>query len=183
MPSWNPRAALTHALRQDRLAMARVIVLLLALGLTACATGPRYPTTGVAIDLQPAEVAAGAGDFRETRVLWGGIIVATRNLSQYTEIEVLGYPLDNRQRPLTSRPPLGRFLVRRTGYLEEVDYAPGRRITVMGPLGDNQAGRVGEAPYTYPLVQARDLHLWPSEAHSDAGRTRFNVGVGVIFSR
>jgi outer membrane lipoprotein len=73
--------------------------------------------------------------------------------------------------------------VRRTGYLEEVDHAPGRRITVTGPLGDNQAGRVGEAAYTYPLVQARDLHLWPPETRGDAGRTRFNVGVGVIFSR
>jgi outer membrane lipoprotein len=88
--------------------MSKILIPLFALiWLTACATGPRYPTTGVAIDLQPAEVAAGAGDFRETRVLWGGIIVATRNLSQYTEIEVLGYPLDNRQRPLTSRPPRG----------------------------------------------------------------------------
>jgi outer membrane lipoprotein len=163
--------------------MPKILVLLLVLGLSACASGPRYPTTGVASDLQPAEVAASAGTFRGSRVIWGGIIVATRNLSQYTEIEVLGYPLDSRQQPLTSRSPQGRFLVHSPGYLEKVDYAAGRRISVTGTLGDNLAGRVGEAAYTYPLVEARDIHLWPTETQSDGGRTRFNVGVGVIFSR
>jgi outer membrane lipoprotein len=164
--------------------MPKILILLLALaGLSACATGPRYPTTGVASDLVPAEVSTHPGAHREARVIWGGIIVATRNLSQYTEIEVLGYPLDSRQRPLTNRSPQGRFLVHRPGYLEEVDYGAGRRVTVTGTLGDNLTGRVGEAAYTYPLVEARDIHLWPTETQSDSGRTRFNVGVGVIFSR
>lgn len=164
--------------------MPKILALLLALlWLGACATGPRYPATGVATDLLPAEVSASPASHRGTRVIWGGIIVATRNLREYTEIEVLGYPLDSRQRPLTSRTPQGRFLVRQAGYLEEVDHAPGRHMTVTGILGDKLDGRVGEATYTYPLVQARDLHLWPTDPQGDSSRTRFNIGVGVIFGR
>ena len=166
--------------------MSKILIPLFALvWLSACATGPRYPTTGVAVDLQPAEVSgsAAASAHRETRIIWGGMIVATRNLSQYTEIEVLGYPLDRNQRPQTSRPPQGRFLVRQAGYLEEVNHAPGRHITVRGTLADNLEGRVGEASYRYPLVQAQDIHLWPTDRDDDNGRTRFNIGVGVIFGR
>ena len=164
--------------------MPKILILLLALaGLSACATGPRYPATGVASDLVPAEVSTRPGAYREARVIWGGIIVATRNLRQYTEIEVLGYPLDRSQKPITSRAPQGRFLVHQPGYLEEVDYAPGRHITVTGMLGDTLEGRVGEASYRFPLVEARAIHLWPRETRSDTGSTRFNIGVGVIFSR
>jgi outer membrane lipoprotein len=65
-----------------------------------------------------------------------------------------------------------------------VDHAPGRRITVTGTLEDKLEGRVGEAAYQYPLVQARAIHLWPRDTADDTGsRTRFNIGVGVIFSR
>lgn len=160
----------------------RVSLLALAL-LAGCATGPRYETAGVATELSPAEVSASAQAFQGSQVIWGGMIVATRNLADYTEIEVLGYPLESNQRPATTRSPQGRFLVRAPGYLEQVDYAPGRRITVTGTLGENVQGQVGEAPYTYPLVQARDTHLWPLDPpRSDAGpSTRFSIGVGVIF--
>lgn len=160
-----------------------VAFLLVLLGLVACATGPRYPTTGIATDLQPVDVAARPGAYTATGVIWGGLIVATRNLDRHTEIEVLGYPLDSRQRPLIQRTPQGRFLVRQAGYLEPVNHAPGRLITVTGTLGENVRGAVGEAPYTYPLVQARALHLWPADTQPENGRTRFNIGVGVIFGR
>lgn len=164
--------------------MYKSLALLLVLfGLAACATGPDYPTTGVDTDLQPVDVAAQPGTYTATGVIWGGLIVATRNLNQYTEIEVLGYPLDSRQRPLTRRTPQGRFLVHQAGYLEQASHAPGRLITVTGTLSENVKGAVGEAPYTYPLVQARALHLWPADTQYDSGRTHFNIGVGVIFGR
>lgn len=166
-----------------RLPMYGILFLLTLAWLAGCATGPGYQTAAAATDLVPAEVSAHPGDHRDKRVIWGGLIVATRNLDRYTEIEVLGYPLDRNQRPMTSRPPQGRYLVRMPGYLEEVDYAPGRHITVTGTLGQSLEGHVGEAAYTYPLVQAPAIHLWPRAAEGETGRTRFNIGVGVIFGR
>jgi outer membrane lipoprotein len=138
---------------------------------------------GVATDLVPAEVAASPGVYRDSRVIWGGMIVATRNLTEFTELEVLGYPLEGSQRPATNRSPHGRFLVRKPGYLEEVDYAQGRHVTVTGTLGENVDGHVGEAPYVYPVVQATELHLWPEAHRAPAGQPRFHIGVGVIFGR
>jgi outer membrane lipoprotein len=164
--------------------MPHVLILAVALALLAgCATGPRYDTAGVATDLVPAEVSANPALHRGTQVIWGGLIVVTRNLADYTELEVLGYPLDRSQRPDAGRSPQGRFLVRTRGYLEEVDYAQGRRVTVTGTLGEHVDGLVGEAPYTYPLLQARDIHLWPVDTRRDPGSPRFHIGVGVIFSR
>jgi outer membrane lipoprotein len=164
--------------------MPHVLILAVTLAILAgCATGPRYETAGVAMDLVPAEVSANPAVHRDTQVIWGGLIVVTRNLADYTELEVLGYPLDRSQRPDAGRGPHGRFLVRAPGYLEEVDYAQGRRVTVTGALGEHVQGLVGEAPYTYPLVQARDIHLWPVEARAEPAGPRFHIGVGVIFGR
>ena len=43
--------------------MTKILIPLFALlWLSACATGPRYPTSGVAVDLQPAEVSSSAAD-------------------------------------------------------------------------------------------------------------------------
>ncbi|WP_018232482.1 Slp family lipoprotein [Thioalkalivibrio thiocyanodenitrificans] len=164
--------------------MPHVLILVLTLSfLAGCATGPRYETAGVATDLVPAEVVASPGVYRDSRVIWGGMIVATRNLAEYTEMEVLGYPLEGSQRPATNRSPHGRFLVRKPGYLEEMDYAQGRHITVTGTLGENVDGRVGEAPYVYPVVHATELHLWPEARRAPPGQPRFHIGVGVIFGR
>lgn len=165
--------------------MRRVVVLLLLpvlIMLGGCATGPRYETRQVELGLVPLQVAANPQPYLGHRVLWGGPIVVTRNLPDYTEIEVLGYPLDRAQRPLTRREPQGRFLLRQAGYLEEIDYARGRLVTVTGVLAPAATGRIGEAPYTYPVVLAEELHLWPP-AQRELAEPRFHIGIGVIFGR
>ncbi len=163
--------------------MRQVIMMLAALVLLGgCATGPRYDTQQVELELLPSQVSEDPESYRGGRVLWGGAIVVTRNLPEYTEIEVLGYPLDGSQRPRTGREPVGRFLVRQPGYLEEMKYARGRMITVKGELAAAAAGQVGEARYTYPVVEPEDLYLWPPTSREPA-RPRFHFGIGVIFGR
>ncbi|WP_127478677.1 Slp family lipoprotein [Sulfurivermis fontis] len=152
------------------------------LGLTACAGGPRYDTRAATTDLTAAQVSAAPGTHLGTQVIWGGVIVATRNLTDYTEIEVLAYPLDRNQRPDTGSGEQGRFLARYSGYLESVDYAPGRRLTARGRVEQTVAGKVGDAPYTFPLLQAADIYLWPRDGSAPSG-PQFQFGIGVIFSR
>ena len=147
---------------------------------TACATGPRFETTGVATDLTPRGAALRFDEVRAERVLWGGIIVDSTHPRQGTRLEVLAFPLEN-QSPQTQQAPLGRFLVIEPGYLETADYAPGRRVTVVGRLGELRQGRIGEAEYTYPVVRADDIHLWPRE--TAAAEPRVHFGFGVIFNR
>lgn len=156
-----------------------LVVTLLALLLAACAAGP-LDAGDARSDLRPREAAL-AGDAEGQRVLWGGTVVAVTNEAERTLIEVLGYPLGRDQRPDTGRGAVGRFLIREEGFLDPADYAPGREISVVGPIAGTRDGRVGEHAYTYPVVAARQLELWPRRSDRP-GPPRVRFGIGVIFS-
>jgi outer membrane lipoprotein len=156
-----------------------LIALLLSLCLAACAGRPPLDMAGVDESLTIQGTLGDVEGARNRRVFWGGVIVNTANLKDATQIEVLAYPLDRGGRPQDSARPYGRFLAVRDGYLETGVYAQGRLLTVVGPVTGTRKGKVGEAPYTYPLVAAEQLHLWPKEP--DYSEPRFHIGIGVIF--
>jgi len=149
------------------------------LSLAGCATTPAFDTQGVDRGITPSAAADNPQAVRGKRVLWGGVIIDTTNLEHSTQIELLAYPLDSEERPQLAAKPLGRVLVEKAGYLEPVDYAQGRQITALGTLDGTQAGRVGQSDYTYPVLRAKQVHLW--QQRSGATRTHFNFGIGVIF--
>ncbi|MFA5531806.1 MAG: Slp family lipoprotein [Thiohalomonadaceae bacterium] len=162
----------------------RVLLCGVAALLVGCAgTGPEFKTEGVATGLTPREASTRAADIAGTRVLWGGVIVNSTNLENATQLEVLGYPLDDSQEPQTDAGPAGRFLVIEPGYLETADYAQGRRITVVGPVTGTRQGKIGESAYTYPVVDPDRIHLWPRASTQRYTEPRFHFGVGVIFGR
>lgn len=154
-----------------------------ALLIAACASAP-LDSTGVATDITPEQVRTDPESARDETVIWGGRIVASKNLEDRTRLEVVSYPLAARsQRPQSDRQPGPRFLIYHDGYLETAQYAPGRDISVRGRVGDTERGRIGEADYTYPVVHADQLHLWSEQASAPDSGPRINFGVGVIFSR
>lgn len=152
------------------------IPLLLAMVLLAACGQPVFDDKLVTLKLTPQQVSERstpqAGEF----VIWGGIILDTKNLADGTRIEVLAYPLDRMQQPRVDDTPQGRFLIRESAYLEPVSYAQGRRISVFGKLGANQSGKIGESDYRFPVVEAEKLKLWPQ---GGSGKTRFHFGLGI----
>lgn len=161
-----------------------LFVLLSVIGLGSCATGPKFDVTGVDPALTPARAATNIETARGKRVLWGGAIVASRNLKDSTQIEVLGYPVSDDGKPKRNEPPQHRFLVMHPGYLETADYAPGRMISVLGTVTGTQEGKVGDARYVYPAVNAEQLYLWPrEEEYRRSSEPSIHFGVGVIFGR
>jgi len=160
-----------------------LIIASLALFLAGCA-GPRFQTRGVNRQLTPEQAAGRLAAIRGSMVLWGGRIVAIRNLRRTTQIQVLAYPLDYYQQPDETGRPEGRFLVIKAGYLDPVDYAPGREVTVRGEVTELRQGRVGKASYLYPTITHGRIYLWPM---SDVGYRRsgsaFHIGVGVMLGR
>lgn len=159
--------------------------LLLAALLGGCASPPietdvsaGVPSSGGPLDAA-TEPAATDGAKEGERVLWGGTIVGARNLGEGTELEVLAYPLDRRQRPMRGRAAAGRFLVLSDDYLETLDYAEGRLLTVLGTREGMREGRVGEARYEYPVVRAETLHLWRPEGQRQGVQPSFGIGIGV----
>lgn len=164
-----------------RIRAVPVLIALLATLAAGCATAP-LSTEGVAAGLTPAGAAAEPSAADGRIVLWGGIIVAAKNLEERTRLEIVGYPLDSRsQRPLLDDEPLGRFLAYHDGYLETAEFGAGRRVTVRGTVTGTERGRVGEAGYTYPTVRIEALEPWPQRAERREG-PRLHFGIGVIFS-
>ena len=160
----------------------RITLLLLTISvLLACAAGPGFRLDGVASELTvPREVVSMQPFPAGRRIVWGGQIIGVKNLADRSRIELLAYPLDGRQRPIVDEPSLGRFLVDRAGYLEPADHAPGRLLTVTGRLLQRVRGKVGDAPYDYPLVEAEEIYLWPlpSEGLSWGG-IHFGIGISI----
>jgi len=159
--------------------MRHYLFLSLLLLLSACASGPTFETAGVDRALTPRGAAAEPQAAMGQTVLWGGVILATTNLSDSTQIEVLAYPLDSDERPLRDSDPLGRFILLKGGYLEPANYAEGRLISVTGTITGTRAGQVGESAYAYPVINAGQVYLWSKDSARDRTRVIFGVGVGV----
>ena len=158
-------------------AVRNLLCLAMAAAFAACASGPRYDTARYDTSITPSQAVENNTTLRGKEVLWGGLLINSVNEKGGTQLEILAYPLDSTQRPETDESPRGRFLAVKTGYLETVDYAEGRLVTVAGRLAETRSGRVGEAAYVYPVVEAESLHLWPKI--SDAPQTRVQFGIGI----
>jgi outer membrane lipoprotein len=155
-----------------------ILLLTLISLLAGCASTPKFDVTQVDNTLIPQNVAAEPSAYLGKMVLWGGIILDTRNLSGSTQIELLAYPLSKDQRPLSDNRPLGRFLINKEGFLDPAIYSQGQKVTVLGSVDENQQGKVGESIYSYPVINAEQLQLWSPQSES---KTRFSFGLGVVF--
>ena len=155
-----------------------VLTVLFSMLLSGCAGSPDYANYGAVGALTPQRVSAQPQLGVGKQVLWGGIIMKTVNLKESTQIEVLAFPLDSRERPKLDQPPLGRFIFEKRGYLEPANYASQRQITVRGTVTDTLPGRVGESDYNYPLVTPRQHTLWQDYRGYSGSNIRFGIGTG-----
>ncbi len=99
--------------------------------------------------------------FEGKLIILGGEVIDVDNRPQETRIRVLQKPLAWDLSPATADTSGGRFVVRYRGYLDPVLYAPGRRLTVAGVVRGSETGRIGDMEYRYPVLEAREIHLWP----------------------
>jgi outer membrane lipoprotein len=162
--------------------LVSLLAVLLAFVLSGCATGSKFNTAGVDKSVTPGSPTGDILAVKGRRVQWGGTIIGTTNLKDATQIEVLGYPLEDNGRPEIDSAALRRFLVLYNGYLESVDYAPGRLLTAVGSIVEAREGKVGGTNYLYPVVAAEQLYLWPRERYYDYYREptfHFGIGVGI----
>lgn len=155
------------------------LLLLVSLLLSACASGPGFDTNRVDLAVTPRSAVAELPAARESPVLWGGVILSTRNLESRTRIEVLAYPLNSNQMPQRDSDPLGRFILERQGFLEPATYAEGRMVTVVGTVLRSESGKVGGSDYVYPVIAARNLYLWSRDSeYNNRSNVHFGIGVG-----
>jgi outer membrane lipoprotein len=118
--------------------------------------------------------------FKGKTVVLGGRIINTSVQEKETWIEILQQPLGSRQRPEDTDESHGRFLVRFDDYRDPAVYAPGRSLTVAGQVLGRSIRPIGQIQYSYPVLLAREAHLWRIEDYSAEPRFTFGFGVGVF---
>ncbi len=154
-------------------------LLLLCLLLVACSGSmPSRPIMGDR-SISPQAAAEEITRTESLVIEWGGVIVETQNLEASSEIQIIAYPLRDNGKPDLDEPPIGRFIAINQGYLEYADYRKGRTITLSGSVAGIRQGKVGEADYSFPLLEPVEMQLWPLETASESqSRWRFGIGVG-----
>ena len=147
--------------------------------LAGCASTPEFDTSQVDRSLTPQSVIAEPEISRGKIAFWGGTILDIRNLEDTTQIEVLAYPLNSSNKPMLENKPLGRFIIKHSGYLEPASYAQGRHLTVLGSISSIQSGKIGETSYSYPVLSDSQLHLWSKSSEGGRSNVHFGIGVGI----
>ena len=166
------------AAASTRLPLLICVAILSAMLLAGCASTDCVSAAGRP-GLSPAQVGASQGNIGELQ-RWGGTLASARNLANSTELEVIGYPLDQCGRPRTGAAPVGRFILVRPGYLETAEHPPGTALTVTGIITGTRNGRVGDAPYRFPLLRGQNIRWWTTESTGSGYYRRpwVNIGIG-----
>ena len=127
-----------------------------------------------------AQLAKDPEAYQGKTVLVGGDVIETQNLSDKTLVVVLQRPLGRRGEPDAGDVSEGRFIIQAPGFLDPAIYSPGRRLTVAGTVVGKEVRPLGEIEYTYPIIEERELYLWPEEeSSSDEPKVHFGIGVGI----
>ncbi len=132
--------------------------------LSACASNippeiREAPPDNPALD----QVLADTAPFVSRQVRWGGVILETENRADTTWVTLLALPLSTSGRPDISDNSPGRFIAAVPVFLDPTVYSKDRRLTVTGTVSGSETRKVGEFPYSYPVVNVTHHYLWPVE--------------------
>src|SRR5215510_9257350 len=130
---------------------------------SACAAAPFPEELTRSVNRSTGVAQLRADPTASVHVILGGEILATLPKPGSTEIEILSRPLGRGDVPERTDVSEGRFLARTPEFLDPAIYARGRRITVLGTAAGSEERMVGDSPYTYPVVDAEQIKLWPRE--------------------
>lgn len=125
------------------------------------------------------QVKAAPDSVKGQSVVFGGMVLTARRLKDGTRIEILQLPLDGSMHPgydLTQSQ--GRFIALQREFLDPATLPPGTRFTVTGEVSGSITLPLDETDYTYPVIDIKQLHVWPkSEDMAPCIRT-CNMGPG-----
>jgi outer membrane lipoprotein len=100
-------------------------------------------------------------DFTGKTVIWGGRILRTVNDTNGATIYFLALSLDRHEDPQPEGNSEGRFIGRSRQFLDPALFRRGRLATVAGTIAGVKVWHIQKAPYTYPVLDLQEIHLWP----------------------
>jgi outer membrane lipoprotein len=128
---------------------------------SGCAVMSKDLRTDAERDLTFAQVFKNPELHRGKVVIWGGMIVDSRNTRDGTLLEVLQKPLDMVGEPRDVDQSGGRFIALYDGFLDVAIYTKDREVTVGGVVQGRRVMPLGEIEYAYPVISVREIYLWP----------------------
>ena len=147
--------------------------------LAGCASnGPRLNTESVTSKTTPIVAASQIDALNGQIVHWGGRIISVDNRPDSTQLQVLSYPLARSGRPLPEEEPTGRFVMLYSGFLEPLDFRPGRLVSVVGGVRGATTASIGDVELLLPVVTADQFHLWEPRRRPRIV-PHFGVGVSI----
>ncbi|MFL4555528.1 Slp family lipoprotein [Yersinia kristensenii] len=93
---------------------------------------------------------------------FGGTVINVTNETHRTRLEIASVPLDSGARPILGEPSQGRVIAYVNGFLEPVDFR-GHLVTVVGPITGVEAGKIGQTPYDFVVMNATGYKRWHLE--------------------
>jgi outer membrane lipoprotein len=155
------------------------IVTVAALAVAGCAAViSKESLKTVDQDIRFEQLLENPDAYRGKVLLLGGEIINTENVPNKTVIVVLQRSLGYNQKPDSEGESKGRFIVSIPGFLDPAIYRPRRKITVVGSVMGKQVRPLGELEYAYPVIEKKELYIWPVEGAS-ATSPRFHIGIGI----
>ncbi|MEM0911270.1 MAG: Slp family lipoprotein [Pseudomonadota bacterium] len=143
--------------------MKKICLLILLAGLSACAVVPDEIAVNEGAQLVNFE-SVSTLDLKPPQsgqmARWGGEIVKVENKPDHSEIEIVFYDAQNTGKPNIGKNSPGRFIAVVPGFIDPLVIESGRLITVVGNIGNNIQGQIGEQNYRYPSIETQGYYVW-----------------------
>jgi outer membrane lipoprotein len=142
--------------------------LTLTLALCGCSGGMSRQVRDEAVELERfAQLSENPSDYKGNTVILGGEIIETRNQPEGTTILFLQRRLGWGRVPWKGSESEGRFMVRFGDFRDPALYTAGRLVTVAGRVVGAETELVDQAPYSYVLLEGREIRIWRDDELDD----------------
>lgn len=140
--------------------MKMLLITLMGVVLNGCANTRQGIPVSPAFDLPISAVRNNAPKYIGYDVRWGGTVIHVQNEQEYTDIQLLYYPLNSAGRPDLNQPTRGRFIIHSPEFLDPAVYVKGKELTITGKVKETVEYKVGNKTLTLPVIDVENIYEW-----------------------
>jgi outer membrane lipoprotein len=140
---------------------ALTIIISIATALISCASSGSFHQRYERADQNFQDVFYNPQAHIGEDAVWGGQVMNFAYVSEGTELTMEQVPLNPRGYPWRTAYSAGRFIIHVRGRLDPSWYGPRTTLVVHGYVTGSVSKPLGDfSTYTYPVVNAQELHHW-----------------------
>ena len=130
-----------------------------------------------------AQLKASTEIYQGQAVTVGGKVLHTKQLKDGTRIEILQLPLMSSLKPtLDLSKSQGRFVAIKREFLDPATLPLGTFVTISGEVAGSMTLPLDETEYTYPVVDIKNVQVWPKDDDGGPPRIRPYMGPSPYWS-